>query len=119
MHKGVAIDQITVTDLACWNPAWGTAREIAGVRFHFSGPILEQPRILLANGEGVELTIDGPDELVLRADALRHNQGVCAEVRHAGSIPAATGSGEVTEANASRWVVFAIVIAVLLAGRIL
>src|SRR5437868_3156136 len=75
VHEGVAIEQITVTLLACWNPAWGTAREIGGVRFHFSGPILEQPRILLANGEGVELAIEGPDELALRADALRHNQG--------------------------------------------
>jgi hypothetical protein len=119
VHEGVAIDQVTVTLLACWNPAWGTARKIGGVRFHFSGPILEQPRILLANGEGVELAIDGPDELVLRADLLRHNQGVCAEVSHAGSTPAATGSGAVAEATPHRWIVFAIAIAVVLAGGVL
>jgi hypothetical protein len=118
VHEGVPIEQVTVTLLACWNPAWGTARKIGGVRFHFSGPILEQPRILLANGEGLELAIDGSNEVALRADALGHNQGVCAEVRHAGSTPAATGSGEVTEAKRHRWVVVAIAIPVLLAGAV-
>jgi hypothetical protein len=118
VHEGVAIEQITITLLACWNPRW-EASEISNVRFHFSGPILAQPRILIANGERVRLAIDGPDELALHADAVRHNQGVCAEVRHAGNTPAATASGEVTEANPHRWSVFAVAIAVLLAGGVL
>jgi hypothetical protein len=116
VHDGARIEQVTTTLLVCWNPAWSTVEDVRRVRFHFSGPLLEDPRILLANGEGVELVPDGADALVLSARALPHNRGVIAEVRHAGTDPGARISGPVTRATPHRWIVGAIAIAVVLAG---
>lgn len=116
VHDDAEIEQVTNTVLACWNRGWSTLHDVDGVRFVFDGPILTPPRVLLTRGEAVELLQDDPCALALRAGALAHNEGVCAEVRHAGKRPSAAAEGEVEQATKRGALVGLVAFAVLLAG---
>jgi hypothetical protein len=116
VHDDAEIEQVTNTVLVCWNRGWNTLHDVDGVRFVFDGPILAPPHILLTRGEAIELRQDDPCALALRAGALAHNEGMCAEVRHAGKRPTAAAEGEVEQATGNVMIVGLVACAVVLAG---